>query len=332
MDLIQLGHGSGGRMMHQLIKDYFVPAFDLKTLNDSAVIDNEFRGKIAVTTDSYVISPLFFPGGDIGVLAVCGTVNDLAVSGARPLYLTASFIIEEGFLLDDLERILESMRRMSAVAGVKIIAGDMKVVDRGKGDGIFINTAGLGTIEEGVDVSPRNIKPGDLVLISGSIGNHGMSVMARRNGISFEPQILSDVAPLNGLVEVMLNRTKNIRVMRDPTRGGLATTLKEFAVESGLCIVIEENTIEVKPGVRGACELLGLDPLYVANEGILVAIVDRHDAGPLVAEMRRTERGANAAIIGKVAESPEKTVLLKTEIGGMRIIDMLSGDQLPRIC
>lgn len=332
MDLIQLGHGSGGRMMHQLIRDYFVPAFDLKTLNDSAVIDNEFKGKIAVTTDSYVISPLFFPGGDIGVLAVCGTVNDLAVSGARPLYLTAGFIIEEGFPLDDLKKILDSMRRMSAVAGVKIIAGDTKVVDRGKGDGIFINTAGFGTIEEGVDVSPRNIKPGDTVLISGSIGNHGMSVMAQRNGISFEPQILSDVAPLNGLVEVMLKKTKNIRVMRDPTRGGLATTLKEFAVESGLCIVIEENTIEVKPGVRGACELLGLDPLYVANEGILVAIVDRHDAGPLVAEMRRTERGANAAIIGKVAESPEKTVLLKTEIGGMRIVDMLSGDQLPRIC
>jgi hydrogenase expression/formation protein HypE len=319
-------------MMHQLIKDYFVPAFDLKTLNDSAVIDNEFKGKVAVTTDSYVISPLFFPGGDIGVLAVCGTVNDLAVSGARPLYLTAGFIIEEGFPLGDLERILDSMRRMSAVAGVKIIAGDTKVVDRGKGDGIFINTAGFGTIEEGVDVSPRNVKPGDLVLISGSIGNHGMSVMAQRNGISFEPQILSDVAPLNGMVEVMLKSTKNIRVMRDPTRGGLATTLKEFAVESGLCIVIEENTIEVKPGVRGACELLGLDPLYVANEGILVAIVDRHDAGPLVAEMRRTERGANAGIIGRVAESPEKTVLLKTEIGGMRIVDMLSGDQLPRIC
>jgi hydrogenase expression/formation protein HypE len=332
LDLIQLGHGSGGRMMHQLIKDYFVPAFDLKTLNDSAVIDNGFKGKIAVTTDSYVISPLFFPGGDIGVLAVCGTVNDLAVSGARPLYLTAGFIIEEGFPLDDLKKILDSMRRMSAVAGVKIIAGDTKVVDRGKGDGIFINTAGFGTIEDGVEVSPRNVKPGDTVLISGSIGNHGMSVMAQRNGISFEPQILSDVAPLNGLVEVMLKSTKNIRVMRDPTRGGLATTLKEFAVESGLCIVIEENTIEVKPGVRGACELLGLDPLYVANEGILVAIVDRHDAGPLVAEMRRTERGANAAIIGKVAESPEKTVLMKTEIGGMRIVDMLSGDQLPRIC
>ena len=182
MDLIQLGHGSGGRMMHQLIKDYFVPAFDLKTLNDSAVIDNEFRGKVAVTTDSYVISPLFFPGGDIGVLAVCGTVNDLAVSGARPLYLTAGFIIEEGFPLDDLKNILDSMRRMSAAAGVKIIAGDTKVVDRGKGDGIFINTAGFGTVEEGVDVSPRNVKPGDTVLISGSIGNHGMAVMAQRNG------------------------------------------------------------------------------------------------------------------------------------------------------
>lgn len=319
-------------MMHQLIRDYFVPAFDLKTLNDSAVIDNVFKGKIAVTTDSYVISPLFFPGGDIGVLSICGTVNDLAVSGARPLYLTAGFIIEEGFPLDDLVKILDSMKRVSAQAGVQIIAGDTKVVDRGKGDGIFINTAGFGIIEEGTDISPHNIRPGDKVLISGSIGNHGMSVMAERNGISFEPQILSDVGPLNRLVEVMLKKTKNIRVMRDPTRGGLATTLKEFAGDSGLCIVIEENTIEVKPGVRGACELLGLDPLYVANEGILVAVVDAHDAEPLVAEMRGTERGAHSAIIGEVVESPEKTVLLKTEIGGIRIVDMLSGDQLPRIC
>jgi hydrogenase expression/formation protein HypE len=332
MDRIQLGHGSGGRMMHQLINDYFAPAFDLKTLNDAAIIDDTFKGRVAVTTDSYVISPLFFPGGDIGVLSVCGTVNDLAVSGAMPLYLTAGFIIEEGFPLEDLGKILDSMKHTAAEAGVKVIAGDTKVVDRGKGDGVFINTAGFGIIGEGVDISPRNIMPGDKVLISGSIGNHGMSVMAQRNGISFEPQILSDVGPLNGLVRVMLEKTKDIRVMRDPTRGGLATTLKEFAVESGLCIVVDEKAVEVRPGVRGACELLGLDPLYVANEGILVAVVGRQDAEPLVKEMRRTERGAGAAVIGEVRESPEQTVLLKTEIGGIRIVDMLFGDQLPRIC
>jgi hydrogenase expression/formation protein HypE len=332
MDRIQLGHGSGGRMMHQLINDYFAPAFDLKTLNDAAVIDDTFKGRVAVTTDSYVISPLFFPGGDIGVLSVCGTVNDLAVSGAMPLYLTAGFIIEEGFPLEDLGKILDSMKHTAAEAGVKVIAGDTKVVDRGKGDGVFINTAGFGIIGEGVDISPRNIMPGDKVLISGSIGNHGMSVMAQRNGISFEPQILSDVGPLNGLVRVMLEKTKDIRVMRDPTRGGLATTLKEFAVESGLCIVVDEKAVEVRPGVRGACELLGLDPLYVANEGILVAVVGRQDAEPLIKEMRRTERGAGAAVIGEVRESPEQTVLLKTEIGGIRIVDMLFGDQLPRIC
>jgi hydrogenase expression/formation protein HypE len=332
MDRIQLGHGSGGRMMHQLINDYFAPAFDLKTLNDAAIIDDTFKGRVAVTTDSYVISPLFFPGGDIGVLSVCGTVNDLAVSGAMPLYLTAGFIIEEGFPLEDLGKILDSMKHTAAEAGVKVIAGDTKVVDRGKGDGVFINTAGFGIIGEGVDISPRNIMPGDKVLISGSIGNHGMSVMAQRNGISFEPQILSDVGPLNGLVRVMLEKTKDIRVMRDPTRGGLATTLKEFAVESGLCIVVDEKAVEVRPGVRGACELLGLDPLYVANEGILVAVVGRQDAEPLIKEMRRTERGAGAAVIGEVRESPEQTVLLKTEIGGIRIVDMLFGDQLPRIC
>ncbi len=332
MDVIQMGHGSGGRMMHQLIRDYFAPAFDLESLNDSAVVDNISGGKIAVTTDSYVISPLFFPGGDIGVLSVCGTVNDLAVSGARPLYLTAGFIIEEGFPLDDLRNILASMRRASDKAGVKIVAGDTKVVDKGKGDGIFINTAGFGIIAEGVELSPCKMKPGDRVLLSGSVGNHGMSVMAERNGISFEPRILSDVGPLNGLVEVMLRTTRDIRVMRDPTRGGLATTLKEFASDSGLCVLIDEKAIEVKPGVMGACELLGLDPLYVANEGILVAVVDRDDADMLVAEMRKTERGAAAAIIGEVKESPEQAVLLKTAVGGIRIVDMLSGGQLPRIC
>ncbi len=332
MPLIQLSHGSGGRMMHQMIRDYFVPAFDLKTLHDSAVIDSLPNGKIAITTDSYVISPYFFPGGDIGMLAVCGTVNDLSMAGAKPLYLTTGFIIEEGFPFDHLKKILDSMQAISKEIGIQIIAGDTKVVERGKGDGIFINTAGVGIIEDGVDISPRNIRPGDKIIVSGSIGNHGMSVMAQRSGISFEPQILSDVQPLNSLVECMLRETRQIRVMRDPTRGGLATTLKEFANESGYCMIINEDALRVMPGVRGACELLGLDPLYVANEGILIAVVDRDIAEKLIGKMRATKTGAEAAIIGEVAESPRQTVLLKTAIGGSRIIDMLSGEQLPRIC
>jgi hydrogenase expression/formation protein HypE len=319
-------------MMHQLIRDYFVPAFDLKSLHDSAVIDALPYGKVAITTDSYVISPYFFPGGDIGVLAVCGTVNDLSMAGARPLYLTTGFIIEEGFPFDHLKRILDSMQAISREIGVRIITGDTKVVERGKGDGIFINTAGVGIIEAGIDISPLNARAGDKIIVSGSIGNHGISVMAQRSGISFEPQLLSDVRPLHSLVEVMLRETKRIHVMRDPTRGGLATTLKEIAGVSGLCMMIHEEAIDIKPGVRGACELLGLDPLYIANEGILVALVDGEDAEMVVEAMKRTEAGTEAAIIGEVVEAPEKTVLLKTIIGGIRILDMLSGDQLPRIC
>lgn len=332
MELIKMGHGSGGRMMHRLVRDYFAPAFDMKTLNDSAIIDNVSAGRIAVTTDSYVISPLFFPGGDIGVLSVCGTVNDLAVSGARPLYLTAGFILEEGFPIDDLERVLRSMKAVADEAGVKVVAGDTKVVDKGKGDGLFINTAGFGIVEEDVDISPLNMRVGDKVIVSGSVGNHGVAVMAERNGISFDPPLASDVRPLNGLVDVMLGKTRNIRVMRDPTRGGLATTLKEFANDSGLGIVIEEGRIGVRSGVRGACDILGLDPLYIANEGILVAVVEAGDADMLVEEMRKTEAGADAAVIGEVVDHPGQTVLLKTGIGGSRIVDMLSGDQLPRIC
>jgi hydrogenase expression/formation protein HypE len=319
-------------MMHQLIKDYFVPAFDLKSLHDSAVIDNLPHGRLAVTTDSYVISPYFFPGGDIGLLAVCGTVNDLSMAGAKPLYLTSGFIIEEGFPFDHLKIILDSMKAVSREIGVKIITGDTKVVERGKGDGIFINTAGVGIVAEGIHIAPANIRPGDKIILSGSIGNHGMSVMAQRSGISFEPQLLSDVRPLNGLVDAMFRKTKKIHVMRDPTRGGLATTLKELAGASGLGILVNEDSINVIPGVIGACQLLGLDPLYIANEGILVAFVEGNDAEMLVEEMRKTEAGKDAAIIGEVFETPEKTVLLKTNIGGIRILDMLAGDQLPRIC
>jgi len=318
--------------MHQLIIDYFVPAFDLGALHDSAVIANLPQGRLAVTTDSYVISPYFFPGGDIGMLAVCGTVNDLSMAGAKPLYLTSGFIIEEGFPFDHLKIILDSMKAISKEIGVKIITGDTKVVERGKGDGIFINTAGVGIIDEGIEIAPTNIRPGDKIILSGSIGNHGMSVMAQRSGISFEPRLLSDVRPLNGLVDAMLRKTKKIHVMRDPTRGGLATTLKELAGASGLGMLVKEDSIKVTPGVTGACQLLGLDPLYIANEGILVAFVEGNDADMLVDEMKKTEAGKDTAIIGEVVETPEKTVLLKTNIGGIRILDMLAGDQLPRIC
>lgn len=332
MDVIQLGHGSGGRMMHRLIQEYFAPAFGMAGLNDSAVMEHRQSGRIAVTTDSYVISPLFFPGGDIGKLSVCGTVNDLAVSGARPLWLTAGFIIEEGFPLADLRRILESMSDAAASAQVQVVAGDTKVVDRGKADGLFINTAGVGVVADGTSLSPDKVLPGDKVILSGPVGSHGMSVMARRSGIHFEPELLSDVRPLNGLAQAMLASSSGIRAMRDPTRGGLGTTLKEIALQSGRCIRISEEAVKIPPAVRGACELLGLDPLYVANEGVLVAFVAPEDADRVVSAMRELTEGADAAVIGEVADGPAETVLLKTSIGGIRIIDMLTGDQLPRIC
>lgn len=332
MDRILLGHGSGGKLMHQLIREQFAPEFNLKSLNDSAVLEGIQRGRIALTTDSYVVSPIFFPGGDIGGLAVYGTVNDLSMVGASPLYMTAGFILEEGFPLEDLKRILSSMSDAAVKAGVKIVAGDTKVVNKGKGDGIFINTSGMGVIEEGLDISPLRVMPGDKVILSGPIGNHGISIIGERNGLTFDPPILSDTAPLNSLVRDMLNTTKEIHAMRDPTRGGLATSLKEIAVDSGCCIVIEETSIPVPPGVRGACELLGLDPLYVANEGILVALVSPEIAEPLVSIMRRHPLGKETRLIGEVKQAPAGMVLLKTTIGGTRIVEMLSGDQLPRIC
>ena len=318
--------------MHQLVRDYFVPSFHLQTLNDSAVVDGIHSGRIALTTDSYVISPYFFPGGDIGLLSVCGTVNDLSMAGARPLYLTAGFILEEGMPMEDLRRILSSMRSAAEEAGVRIVAGDTKVVEKGKGDGIYINTAGIGIVEEGLDLSPERIRPGDKIILSGSIGNHGMAVMAERNGISFDPPILSDVCALNSLVGTMLATTRDIRVLRDPTRGGVATTLKEFASDSSWCMMIEEEAIQVRPGVQGACDLLGLDPLYVANEGILLAVVAPHAADELVRAMNKTEAGSEAFVIGEVTEQPRQMVILRTGIGGSRIIDMMTGEQLPRIC
>lgn len=331
MDRILLGHGSGGKLMHQLIASHFSPAFGIQGAGDSAIVDVP-DGRLAYTTDSYVVTPLFFPGGNIGELAVNGTVNDLAVSGADPLYLTAGFVIEEGFLLSDLQKIVTSMAAAAAKAGVKIVAGDTKVVNKGKADGIFINTSGIGVLPDGRNISASHIKKGDAVIISGPIGNHGVSVIAERNGLTFDPPVVSDTRALNGLVKSMYGAAEDIHFMRDPTRGGLATTLKEAAIESGLCIRIREQALPMPPGVKGACSLLGLDPLFVANEGILIAVVGASAADAVVKAMNRHEHGNHAAIIGEIAVAPAGMVLLETAIGGNRIVDMLQGEQLPRIC
>lgn len=331
-DRILMGHGSGGLMMHRLVRDMIAPAFDMTALADAAVLDFPDKGKAAVTTDSYVVSPLFFPGGDIGELAVCGTVNDLAMMGALPLWLTAGFVLEEGLPLDDLRRIVLSMAETARRAGVSVIAGDTKVVDKGKCDGIFINTAGVGVVPEGRNLSPGNIRPGDAVLVSGPCGSHGIAVMAERNGLTFDPPLTSDTAPLNSLVEHMLKRAKGIRVLRDPTRGGLATTVREISGEASRRIVLREEVIPVLPGVKGACGLLGLDPLYVANEGVLLCVAEERDAEPLLEAMRSHPLGESAAVIGAVEEEEDGKVLLSTAAGGTRILDMLTGEQLPRIC
>lgn len=358
-DKILLGHGSGGRLMHELIREFFAPAFGLEEFNDSAIIDikdpiiqvlNCSREKIghqpnesfrlAFTTDSYVVSPIFFPGGNIGELAVNGTVNDLSMVGARPLYLSSGFILEEGLPVDHLKAILMSMAQAAKTANIRIVAGDTKVVNKGKGDSIFINMSGIGVIYNGIDIGPRKISEGDKVIVSGMIGNHGVAVLSERNGLTFEPPVLSDTAPLNGLVEMLLyepvsdEERLSIKMMRDPTRGGIATTLKEIALESGSCITIDENLLPISDGVRGACDLLGLDPLYIANEGIFIAIVSNSFADLIVQKMRTHLLGKNAKIIGEVSHDKAKKgmVLLKTAIGGVRVLDMLSGEQLPRIC
>lgn len=341
MEKIILGHGSGGKLMHELIRDYFAPNFEIKEFNDSAILCLGDKTKIAITTDSYVVSPIFFPGGDIGDIAVNGTINDLSVVGARPLFLSAGFIIEEGFPIKDLHRIISSMSRAARRAGVKIVTGDTKVVDKGKGDGIFINTSGIGLIPDGIDLGVHRITPGDMVIVSGMIGNHGIAVISERNGISFDPPVLSDTAPLNYLIDFVFEKLKEIgistsviKMMRDPTRGGIATTLKEIANESGLSIAIHEEFLPVSQGVLGACELLGLDPLYVANEGIVIMITSKEYSEQIARIMRSHELGKDTSIIGEVIAAPKAkgNVILKTSIGGMRIIDMLSGSQLPRIC
>ena len=331
MDKILLGHGSGGKLMHALIQEHFSPAFGNSGAGDSAVIDVPGT-RLAYTTDSYVVSPLFFPGGNIGDLAVCGTVNDLSVAGAVPLYLTAGFIIEEGFPLSDLKKIIASMAAAAKQAGITIVAGDTKVVNRGKADGVFINTSGIGSLVDGISISPANMREGDAVIISGELGNHGVAILAERNGLTFDPPIKSDTRSLNSLVKAMYHASDRIRFMRDPTRGGLATTLKEAALESGLCIRVREQTLPIPPPVKGACSLLGLDPLYVANEGILVAVVDPGVSERIVSAMRDHEHGRASALIGTVDRSAPGMVLLETAAGGSRIIDMLQGEMLPRIC
>ena len=333
-DRILLAHGSGGAMSHDLIASLFIKAFQnpvLDRLDDMAVL--EIGGtKLAFTTDSYVVTPIFFPGGDIGKLAVCGTINDLSMSGARPLYLSAGFILEEGFPFRDLEAIIASMQKTAAQAGVQIVTGDTKVVNRGGADGIFINTAGLGRVPEGVDISGRNARAGDKVLVSGSIGDHGIAILSSRAGLEFSTRLESDCAPLNDLVARMLEASWDIHCLRDPTRGGLSTTLNELARQSQVAIWIEENRIPVKEEVRGACELLGLDPFILANEGKLIAIVGAAEAEKILAAMKAHPLGRDAALIGEVREEPAERVILRTSIGSTRIVDMLVGEPLPRIC
>ncbi len=332
-DKILLAHGSGGRLAHQLVTEGFVRAFNnprLAKLDDSAVFD--LKGNLAFTTDSYVISPIFFPGGDIGKLAVCGTVNDLAMSGAKPLYLSLSFIIEEGLPQSDLNRIVASIQKSAREAEVEIVTGDTKVVNRGSADRLFINTAGIGIIADGVNISGSNARPGDKVILSGTIGDHGIAVLSQREGLSFTTRLESDCAPLAKLVAEMLSASSNIHCLRDPTRGGLATTLNELATQSKVGIRIEEDKVPVREEVIGACEMLGLDPIYIANEGKLVAIVPAEDAESILDVMRGNRYGTKAAIIGEATTEHPERVVMKTSLGTSRIIDMLVGDPLPRIC
>jgi len=332
-DKILLAHGSGGKLSHDLIEENFTKAFAnplLAKLDDSAVVD--FSGRLAFTTDSYVVSPIFFPGGDIGKLAVCGTVNDLATSGAKPLYLSLSFIIEEGLPRDELSKIVDSVQKTAQEAGAEIVTGDTKVVNRGSADKLFINTAGVGIIPEGVDISGSKASPGDIVILSGTIGDHGIAVLSQREGLSFATQLKSDCAPLGSMVTEMLAVNQDIHCLRDPTRGGLATTLNELAKQSKVSIRIEEEKIPVREEVLAACEMLGFDPLYVANEGKIVAIVPAKDADKILKVMRENRYGTNAAIIGEVGAEHPGRVVMKTCLGASRIVDMLVGDLLPRIC
>jgi hydrogenase expression/formation protein HypE len=331
---VLMAHGGGGKLTHQLIQNMFASQFDnehLSPLHDGAMLDLP-GGRIAFSTDSYVVRPIFFPGGTIGELAVNGTVNDLAMCGARPLYLSCAMIIEEGLPMDELWRIVLSMKNAAASAGVTLVTGDTKVVDKGKGDRLFITTSGIGLIPGGIDISPDGAEAGDAIIVSGPIADHGIAIMSVREGLDFETPIESDTAALNGLVEAMVATGGRIHVLRDPTRGGVATVLNEIAEASRVGILIDERSLPVRDPVRGACELLGLDPLYVANEGKLVAFVASDAAERILNAMRGHPLGKDAAVIGHVVDAHPGTVVMKSTIGGTRVVDMLSGEQLPRIC
>jgi hydrogenase expression/formation protein HypE len=331
---VLLAHGGGGRLMQQLIEQVFAPAFSnpaLDARHDAAIVQ---AGpiRLALTTDSYVVKPLFFPGGDIGSLAINGTVNDLAMAGARPLALSAGFILEEGLPIEVLTRIVKSMRQAAAQVGVHVVTGDTKVVDRGKGDGVFINTAGIGIVEHPLTIGPAAVRPGDAIILSGDIGRHGIAIMASREGLEFESTIESDCAPLVAPVLDLIAAGIDVHCLRDLTRGGLASALNEIASARGCSIAIDERAVAVREDVQGACELLGFDPLYVANEGRFVAFVPREQAARAVDVLRRHDVSSGAIVIGAVGEDPSKLVTMKTRIGTSRVVDMLSGEQLPRIC
>ncbi|HUN92979.1 MAG TPA: hydrogenase expression/formation protein HypE [Burkholderiaceae bacterium] len=331
---IDMSHGAGGRASAQLVRELFAPAFDNPFLgegNDGARLPAA-AGRLVIATDAHVVSPLFFPGGDIGCLSVHGTVNDVAVMGATPLYLSASFILEEGLALADLKRIVDSMAGAAREAGVAIVTGDTKVVERGKGDGVFISTTGVGVLPDGRDIGGANARAGDAILVSGTIGDHGVAILSMRESLAFETEIRSDTAALNGLIAGALAAAPGLRVLRDPTRGGLATTLNEIASQSGVGMLIDESAIPVRPQVAAACEFLGLDPLYVANEGKVVAICAAADASAVLAAMHAHPLGRDACRIGSVTVDAHRFVQMQTRFGGRRVVDWLAGEQLPRIC
>ena len=332
-DTVMLGHGSGGKLSHDLIQRLFLPELGKaapRALDDSAVLTLNGQ-RLAITTDSHVVSPLFFPGGDMGRLAVCGTVNDLAMAGAKPYALTCGFIVEEGLSFEVLQRVVQSMREAAAEARIFIAAGDTKVVQKGGADKLFINTSGIGSITDGINISGTNAEAGDAIIISGTIGDHGIAVLSARENLGFETTLESDVAPLNHLVTAMLDAGE-VHVLRDPTRGGLATSLVEISDQSNAIFEINEQALPFKPAVKAACEMLGFDPLFIANEGKLVAFVKGSDADKVLDAMKKTKYGEDAAVIGKVIEAGKSQVRLKTAIGGTRLVDMLPGEMLPRIC
>lgn len=332
--VVTMAHGSGGSLMRDLIDKMFRAGFDnplLDQLHDGAVFESMSQN-LAFTTDSYVVNPLFFAGGDIGTLAVCGTVNDLAMCGARPLYLSCGVILEEGLRMDDLWRVVQSMKRAADDAGVRLVTGDTKVVERGKGDGIYINTTGIGAVLDGVDVRPQRVVPGDVVILSGDIGRHGIAVMSAREGFAFDTEVHSDVASVSSVVSALFDAGVDVHCLRDLTRGGLASACVEIAQSAGVELTLEESAIEVSPGVKSACEILGFDPLYVANEGRFIVMIPEHHAPAVLDVLSAQQEGFMPSVIGRVTESSKGTVSLKTALGSVRSVDLLSGEQMPRIC